>query len=298
MNDTTKPAAALSEEEFDAMRAAIIAKLRDHRMVNMFEQEDGFLGNSYPLIDRLSVDDCDAITSALPEIEAIAESVIDSIEEQILSIIAKRIHDRACTCMKCLAEFEAEREAMLAAPAAPKASAVPEAPQPNHPLTTLLTASGARRHVLCWDGSGEPFDAYDTVIADRVVHNLKAEIYRLELRVEALGGCNMCGDYGTVGFPPDDYYPCPKCTQPVAAAPQAEEEAVTPHMRKTYYMLRNEYEALVSDIDAKLTQAREEGFNCMGRSANTWFEEAGKWESRCLAAEEKLASIRAELDKE
>jgi len=206
---------------------------------------------------------------------------------------------------------------------AAKASAVPEAPEPNHPLTTLLTASGARRHVRCWDGSGEPFDAYDKDIADRVVHNLNAEIYRLEARVEALGGCNMCGDNGTVGFPPDDYYPCPKCTPP-AAAPQAEEVPAVPTVDEFLARLLPPpgYEGhkviardgklmfcLPGDVlptdglcfydgDMRAVAAPEHVQPSIDFTKLANDQDVNYWKAKFTAAEEKLASIRAALGDE
>lgn len=57
-------------------------------------------------------------------------------------------------------------------------------------LTTLLTAAGARRHVRCHNGSGEPFDAYDIEISDRVVDELRKEMWALEDMVGATATVN------------------------------------------------------------------------------------------------------------
>ncbi len=57
-------------------------------------------------------------------------------------------------------------------------------------LTTLLAAAGARRHVRCHDGSGDPFDAYDIEISDRVVDELRKEMWALEDKVSAAASKN------------------------------------------------------------------------------------------------------------
>jgi hypothetical protein len=53
-------------------------------------------------------------------------------------------------------------------------------------LTTLLQAAGAMRLVRCHDGSGDPFEAYDKNIADRVVAEQRAQVHALEAKIDAL----------------------------------------------------------------------------------------------------------------
>lgn len=53
-------------------------------------------------------------------------------------------------------------------------------------LTTLLQAAGAMRLVRYHDGSGEPFEAYDKAIADRVVSEQRAKVHSLEAKIDAL----------------------------------------------------------------------------------------------------------------
>ena len=99
----------LTEDEEDALHDAIKSKLEGHRMVHMFEvEEDGSHGGAFHLIDRLSIDATDIaadISTGKEEIEAIVDAIFKGAKEYAMSIIAKRIHDRACICAKCLTEF-------------------------------------------------------------------------------------------------------------------------------------------------------------------------------------------------
>jgi hypothetical protein len=68
--------------QHDAQRAAIIDALSQHRMVRMDEvEEDGSLGNSYPLLDRLCLDDGRDVESGRAEVEAIADAVLDALDD-------------------------------------------------------------------------------------------------------------------------------------------------------------------------------------------------------------------------
>jgi hypothetical protein len=67
----------------DALHALIVNVLSQHRMVRMFEvEDDGALGNSYPLIDRLSLDDGQDVASGKEEIDAIAWAIVDAMPAQ------------------------------------------------------------------------------------------------------------------------------------------------------------------------------------------------------------------------
>jgi hypothetical protein len=73
-----------TDSQQDADRAAVIRALSTHRMVQMFEvEDDGSLGNSYPLIDRLCLEDGRDIASGKAEIEAIVDAVLDALDEQL-----------------------------------------------------------------------------------------------------------------------------------------------------------------------------------------------------------------------
>lgn len=117
------PDAAAIQADFDALRQPIIDTLTAHRMVRMFEVEDEGLGNSYPLIDRLSLDGAGDIESGAVEIEAITDAVLDTIAKEFMGI-PQMIHARNCLCSKCLQEFAASE--VTASPAiAPEASELP-----------------------------------------------------------------------------------------------------------------------------------------------------------------------------
>jgi hypothetical protein len=63
----------------DELHALIVKVLSGHRMVRMFEVEDGgAFGNSYPLIDRLSLDDGQDVASGKEEIDTIAWAIVDA----------------------------------------------------------------------------------------------------------------------------------------------------------------------------------------------------------------------------
>lgn len=64
----------------DDLRDAIVAALSNHRMVNIFEMEEGGPGSNYPLIDHLALDGAADLKSGKEEIEAIADAVMDAIE--------------------------------------------------------------------------------------------------------------------------------------------------------------------------------------------------------------------------
>lgn len=81
-NRRIAPAADVSaptgDENYDALRAAIIAELSTHRMVHLYEMEDDGPGAKYPLIDQLSLEG-GTIGSGKDEIEAIADAVLDAL---------------------------------------------------------------------------------------------------------------------------------------------------------------------------------------------------------------------------
>jgi len=69
----------LTDERIDAMHTLILEVLSNHRMVRMFEVEDGGLGNSYPLIDRLCLDDGADVESGQVEVDALAWAIADKL---------------------------------------------------------------------------------------------------------------------------------------------------------------------------------------------------------------------------
>lgn len=72
--------------QHDAAREVIIGVLSAHRMVHMYEcEDDGALGNSYPLIDHLCLEGGRDIQSGKDEVEAIADAILDALAEQTSS---------------------------------------------------------------------------------------------------------------------------------------------------------------------------------------------------------------------
>jgi len=117
------PAVAMTEEEEYALHEALKLKLEGHRMAHRFEvEEDGSHGGAFHLIDRLSIDATDIAadsSTGKEEIESIVDAVFNGAKDYAMSIIAKRIHERACICSKCLEEFSTPQPV-----AAPVAAAV------------------------------------------------------------------------------------------------------------------------------------------------------------------------------
>ncbi len=70
---------------YEVARPVVISALLEHRMVRMFEVEEDGLGNSYPLVDRLTLDGGADIESGMVEIEAIADAVLDALAAQTSS---------------------------------------------------------------------------------------------------------------------------------------------------------------------------------------------------------------------
>jgi hypothetical protein len=114
-DDAAHPVQAGEAVDEQELHARIVKVLSEHRMVLMFEVEDGgALGNSYPLIDRLSLENVDEeqyVASGKEEIDAIAWAIVGALPETVadnakMRIVANRVHKRDCTCEKCLAEMD------------------------------------------------------------------------------------------------------------------------------------------------------------------------------------------------
>lgn len=82
-----------------------------------------------------------------------------------------------------------------------------EAQEPFGPIVAYASSSEFRRNQLLSKAQ------YDNCLPKNRVD--------FDIPLVAVSKCDMCNDNGSVGFPPDDYYPCPKCTPPTLAATQA-----------------------------------------------------------------------------
>lgn len=78
------PPFAAPASQRDADREVVIGVLSTHRLVHMYEAEDdGSLGNSYPLIDHLCLEGGRDIQSGKDEVEAIADAILDALDDQL-----------------------------------------------------------------------------------------------------------------------------------------------------------------------------------------------------------------------
>jgi hypothetical protein len=84
-NNITQAAANKAAEEGglpaedDRLHSLIVEVLSKHRMVRMFEVEENGFGNSYPLIDRLCLDNGADVESGQVEVDALAWAIADKI---------------------------------------------------------------------------------------------------------------------------------------------------------------------------------------------------------------------------
>lgn len=100
----------LTTDEDAELHNSLNLKLEQHRMLHMFDvEEGGVLGSAHCLIDRLSIDARyigTGVSTGEEEIKAIVDAVFEDAKEYAISIISKRIHDRACMYSKCLKVFD------------------------------------------------------------------------------------------------------------------------------------------------------------------------------------------------
>lgn len=83
VNKTAAEGELLAEDE--RLHSLIVEVLSKHRMVRMFEVEEGALGNSYSLIDRLSLDDGADVESGQVEVDALAWAIADKLAADLAS---------------------------------------------------------------------------------------------------------------------------------------------------------------------------------------------------------------------